>query len=326
MTREALIEQLGQLNLSRRGHRPALYKPLLLLLLLSRILERGVRQIAFGEVEQGLRALIERYSPEDSPESVGQPWWHLPTDGLWRVLDERGVVVREAGTPRGDLRVPPLDQLRHQYGEFAPEIRELLTRDPDAISFAMNFLLERYFSDPGPSPRAEFPILLTGRSAVDRITPPRELGQPYSNAGELRRSVRRDPFEVDPDVIDRGNQAHASTVDSLADFLRSRNIEPRIPDVGDPMFDLAWRQEGSVFVAEIKSVTAFNEEKQLRLGLGQLLRYRQELEKKGFKAVAVLVPEREPEEPGWIELCDALGVTLVWPGTFHALERSRLQV
>lgn len=40
---------------------------------------------------------------------------------------------------------------------------------------------------------------------------------------------------------------------------------------GEPSFDLAWMTTETVFVVEVKSTTAKNEEKQLRLGLGQVL-------------------------------------------------------
>jgi hypothetical protein len=39
------------------------------------------------------------------------------------------------------------------------------------------------------------------------------------------------------------------------------------------MFDLAWQIGRTLFVAQVKSLTLRNEEKQLRLGLGQVLRY-----------------------------------------------------
>jgi hypothetical protein len=34
----------------------------------------------------------------------------------------------------------------------------------------------------------------------------------------------------------------------------------------EPNFDLAWRRDGTVFVAEVKSINDDNEEEQLRLG------------------------------------------------------------
>lgn len=143
------------------------------------------------------------------------------------------------------------------------------------------------------------------------------IGQPYSNVGQLPLSASRDAFEVDPDKIGRGNQAHATTQDALADYLRGKGIEPLQPKPGDPEFDLAWEAEKIVFVAEVKSVTSANEEKQLRLGLGQVLRYRHLLGRGERRVVAALVAEREPKDPSWVGLCRELGVVLVWPGAFE---------
>jgi len=70
-------------------------------------------------------------------------------------------------------------------------------------------------------------------------------------------------------------------------------------------------------VAEVKSITAENEEQQLRLGLGQVLRYRQRLAALGHdRVVAVLVPERQPRDPSWHELCQDLGVVLLCRNEF----------
>ncbi len=65
-------------------------------------------------------------------------------------------------------------------------------------------------------------------------------------------------------------------------------------------------------MAEVKSITAENEEHQLRLGPGQVLRYRQRLAALGHDpVVAVLVPERQPRDPSWRELCQDLEVVLL---------------
>jgi hypothetical protein len=79
-----------------------------------------------------------------------------------------------------------------------------------------------------------------------------------------------------------------------------------------PNFDLAWQKDGTVFVTEVKSITAENEEDQLRVGLAQVLRYRQHVSKLGHdRVVAVLVPERQPSDPSWRELCQEVGVLLL---------------
>ena len=93
----------------------------------------------------------------------------------------------------------------------------------------------------------------------------------------LSRALERDPFEVDPALVERALRGHAATQNALARFIEALSSEPLSPVGGDPAFDLAWRHGGIVYVAEIKSRTAGNEERQMRLGLGQVLRYRQML-------------------------------------------------
>jgi len=69
-------------------------------------------------------------------------------------------------------------------------------------------------------------------------------------------------------------------------------------------------------VAEVKSITPANEERQLRLGLGQVLRYRQVLTTRG-SVRPILAIERAPQDVSWSTLCSELGVRLVWPGHWH---------
>lgn len=75
-------------------------------------------------------------------------------------------------------------------------------------------------------------------------------------------------------------------------------------------------------MAEVKSTTRANEEKQLRLGLGQVLRYCYLLRGASLHPRAVLVTERKPSDPGWIDLARDLDVTLVWPGGFDRIDLS----
>jgi hypothetical protein len=73
----------------------------------------------------------------------------------------------------------------------------------------------------------------------------------------------------------------------------------------------------------MKSVTPKNEEKQLRLGMGQVLRYQQVLSLRfaGKSVIPVLASEREPKDPTWVTLCEAHGVRLVWPKIMASLFR-----
>lgn len=144
-------------------------------------------------------------------------------------------------------------------------------------------------------------------------------GIAYRPADEQIAVSTRDPFTVDPALVERALYGHASTQNALAASVRGAGFEPRSPRAGEPNFDLCWRQEGVVNVAEVKSLSEANEEKQLRLGLGQVLRYRHLLSKAGAEVRAVLAVERQPRDSGWEELCEGLGVRLTFPGRFEGL-------
>ncbi len=161
---------------------------------------------------------------------------------------------------------------------------------------------------------------LTSTIAESRIPyKSEELGIPYRPADEEVAISERDPFAVDPALVERANRSHASTQNALAEYLRSKGIEPRSSRPEEPNFDLAWLQGDAIFVAEIKSLTVDNEEKQLRLGLGQVLRYQHLLAQNGKQVRAVLVIEREPSDTSWVELCKTLGILLVWPSIMMSL-------
>jgi hypothetical protein len=99
---------------------------------------------------------------------------------------------------------------------------------------------------------------------------------------------------------------------ALAEAQRAPASAARSSPAGTGRFDLAWEASGTVFVAEVKSINDQNEEGQLRLGLGQVLRNRHRLRGLGHAhVVAVLVPERAPRDPAWHDLCQELGVALL---------------
>lgn len=91
------------------------------------------------------------------------------------------------------------------------------------------------------------------------------------------RLEQPDPFSVDPSVVERGLRSHADLQNLLVEILESSDRSARSPGPSDVPWDALWVTDDEIWVAEVKSLTDKNEERQLRLGLGQLLRYRQRL-------------------------------------------------
>lgn len=105
-------------------------------------------------------------------------------------------------------------------------------------------------------------------AAVQTLLIRENIGSGYRRADEEASVGAYDPMDVDPAVVERGTRGHAITQNGLAEHLESRGISPRSPAPAEPDYDLAWEVGNIVYVAEVKSVTNRNEERQLRLGLG----------------------------------------------------------
>jgi hypothetical protein len=159
---------------------------------------------------------------------------------------------------------------------------------------------------------------------VDPARPSRRTVQPrlvtsYRSVDPAKASAPRDPFEVDPDAVDRGLRGHAETQERLAEFARAHGLEPLSPGAGDPNFDLAWKTADRITVVEVKSLTGANESGQIRLGLGQVLDYQHRLDRSGADVQPVLAVECQPIDTRWKELAERHGVHLVWPETFPTI-------
>ena len=142
------------------------------------------------------------------------------------------------------------------------------------------------------------------------------LGRDYVEADEHPeiQPTAQEHSGRDPDLGGRGLRAHNVTQNLLAQAVRDARHLPRGPRPDEPQFDLAWESSGEVWVAEVKSITPKNEERQLRTALGQVLRYRQLLEVEGRTVKAMIATEREPTDSSWSELLREQGVVLVWQG------------
>jgi hypothetical protein len=161
--------------------------------------------------------------------------------------------------------------------------------------------------------------LLMSEFVLDQLVITRPLG-------EMRSAVDRavtndppaDPWMYDPSERDRSTQVHRSLENWLIASLRERGVEPMDP-AGEPFFDLAWVVGSEIYVCEVKSSTN-SETHQLRLGIGQVVQYRELLEQAGWASVRpVLLIEREPRGQEWVAICDRLGVLLLWPTMWPAI-------
>ena len=148
-----------------------------------------------------------------------------------------------------------------------------------------------------------------------RVRALRELGKAYREADENPPEREREaPPSKDPDSIGSGLAAHNRTQNTIAGILRRFGIEPLSPAHDEPEFDIAWKTNEMFYVCEVKSITTANEERQLRMAIGQVIRYRQKLAARGHEPISTIIAtERPPSDASWQDLCEHEGILLLWP-------------
>lgn len=250
----------------------------------------------------------------ETPRTVGsaqvEPGWWLDLDGSF------------------PLDAPlTLDKLQDHADQIRDVLDQLKSRNSGSLYFPFFFWrgtelrpMQPYLNKlpaevVGIIPELAAAVAAAEPIAADPLTTDQQrsaLGSAYRVARVNAMGDSRQPFSVDPALVERGLRGHADTQNALARVLTGAGIEPRSRLPHEPNYDLAWQIGNTVYVAEVKSTTDENEEEQLRLGLGQVLRYRHSLSRLGHvDVVAVLVPERDPRDDAWRELCSELGVVLM---------------
>lgn len=160
---------------------------------------------------------------------------------------------------------------------------------------------------------------MSSGAAPTAVLAPSTHGIDYRVASEDTVSSRRRVFEIDPDLFDRATDAHARTQNALRDRILAAGLMPLSPSPGDPQFDIAWIDGDDVRVVEVKSLTHQNEVRQLRYAIGQVLHYCFMLQWPVATTTPVIALERRPSDDIWENLCEEVGIRLVWPATFDDL-------
>ena len=120
-----------------------------------------------------------------------------------------------------------------------------------------------------------------------------ELGTDYYDDPVDRSLKPTAVFTRDDSKLERAYAVHADTQRQLARHLRDHGIEPRKRTDGEPDYDIAWSQGGHVVVAEVKSLPEDGVDRQLRVGVGQILHYRELLRRRfGAEVLPVLGSDR----------------------------------
>jgi len=116
-------------------------------------------------------------------------------------------------------------------------------------------------------------------------------------------------LNIDLAALEAATERHMKLQDDLAEALVARGIDPRSPSGSQPLFDLAFENEGVRYVVEVKGGDPASQQ-QVRYGVGQVLEYAHLLSSADAPVIPVILLESIPPTP-WVDLAGQLGVRLL---------------
>lgn len=142
MTADAFRARLAALSVWSRGSVRAPHKPLLVLYALGELV-RGRTHLPYADVDEAVGRLLRDYGPVRQSYHPEYPFYHLQSDGLWRIEGARTLPLRTAGS--SPSRRTLLEA--RATGGFTPEVLALLEAEPGLIAEAAFTLLGAYFPE-----------------------------------------------------------------------------------------------------------------------------------------------------------------------------------
>lgn len=142
--------------------------------------------------------------------------------------------------------------------------------------------------------------------------------RPQPTAG--KRLESHQGYWYDPSDLDRQTRAHMILQNRIASAAERYGLHPLSPSSKDCQFDVAWWEGRALTVVEVKTLATRNEPAQFRVGLGQILDYKDLLLRRGAASVrGVICVSRAPYDQRYVALCKRAGVMVTWPPSYRGL-------
>ena len=141
MTSKRFLYLLTRLRVWSRTSVRAPHKPLLLLLAMGNLCRGQPRLLPYRDIAARLVDLLARFGPYRDSHHPEQPFYRLPSDGLWELHGDMPPETADGAPSHGNL-------LRSNVSAgFTEAVYSLLVVQPEALWAGAQYLLDRYFAE-----------------------------------------------------------------------------------------------------------------------------------------------------------------------------------
>ena len=143
MAQSDVLGRFDTLNIWRRGAQRAPHKPLLVLYAFGRWSRGETGPVPFRVLEPDLKRLLQEFGPSRRSYHPEYPFWHLQSDGVWRVDAATELHIRPGGSHPAKSEL-----LRHDAeGRFTDAVLDALRQDSGLCTEIATRLLDSHFPE-----------------------------------------------------------------------------------------------------------------------------------------------------------------------------------
>ena len=135
---QKIINLVDNIKVNKQNGSPAVYKPLLLMIILKRVLNGEKNEFSFKNICPELESLMEKYGWSTSGNKKAQyPFYFLASSELWKINVEKT-----------DLKFPDAPskkEMENAIGKLNDEVFIFLLNNKEGTKRVMKFINDKYF-------------------------------------------------------------------------------------------------------------------------------------------------------------------------------------
>lgn len=137
---KAIIQLIDDIKVNKQNGEPAIYKPLLLLIIFNKVLNNEENSFPFVQIRKQLESLMGKYGWNTfSRKKAEYPFYFLASSSLWNINIDRSQLKHPDA--------PSQKEMGNAVGSLDKNVYEFLVKNPEAMQTIIKFIKDKWSLD-----------------------------------------------------------------------------------------------------------------------------------------------------------------------------------
>lgn len=135
-----VIRLIEKIKVNKQNGEPAIYKPLLLLIIFNKVLNKEENKFTFLQIRKQLESLMEKYGWDTfSRKKAEYPFYFLASSSLWNINIDRSQLKHPDA--------PSQKEMEDAVGSLDTNVYDFLLKNPEETQTIIKFIKDKWSLD-----------------------------------------------------------------------------------------------------------------------------------------------------------------------------------